>query len=132
MKLLTGTVLAAAMLAAAPAYADRGDHDRGHGRDKHHWKHAHRGHQYYEPPRVVYRELVRHHSYYAPAKTPKAIVTRINEDMNKVMKTPQVQQNFTKYSAEMIGTTPAASQAFIKAEIEKWRKVVRAANIKEE
>jgi tripartite-type tricarboxylate transporter receptor subunit TctC len=32
----------------------------------------------------------------------------------------------------MIGTTPAASQAFIKAEIEKWRKVVRAANIKEE
>jgi len=68
----------------------------------------------------------------APAKTPKAIVTRLNEEMNKVMKTPQVQQNFAKYSAEMIGTTPAASQAFIKAEIEKWRKVVRAANIKEE
>lgn len=68
----------------------------------------------------------------APAKTPKAIVQRLNEDMNKVMKTPQVQQNFAKYSAEMIGTTPAASQAYIRAEIEKWRKVVRAANIKEE
>jgi tripartite-type tricarboxylate transporter receptor subunit TctC len=68
----------------------------------------------------------------APAKTPKAIVNRLNEDMNKVMRTPQVQQNFAKYSAEMIGTTPAASQAFIKAEIEKWRKVVKAANIKEE
>lgn len=68
----------------------------------------------------------------APAKTPKAIVQRLNEDMNKVMKTPQVQQAFAKYSAEMIGTTPAASQAYIKAEIEKWRKVVRAANIKEE
>lgn len=68
----------------------------------------------------------------APAKTPKAIVTRLNGDLNKVMKTPAVQQNFTKYSAEVIGTTPAASQAFIKAEIEKWRKVVRAANIKEE
>ncbi len=68
----------------------------------------------------------------APAKTPKAIVTRLNGDLNKVMKTPAVQQIFTKYSAEVIGTTPAASQAFIKAEIEKWRKVVRAANIKEE
>ncbi len=69
MKLLTGTMLAAAMLVAVPAYADRGDHDRdrGHGRDKHYWKHAHRGHHYYEPPRVVYREVVRHHSYYAPA-----------------------------------------------------------------
>lgn len=68
----------------------------------------------------------------APAKTSRAIVARLNSDLNAVMKTPAVQQNFAKYSAEVIGTTPAASQAYIKAEIEKWRKVVRAANIKEE
>jgi len=68
----------------------------------------------------------------APAKTPRAIVIRLNEDLNKVMNTPSVQQNFIRYSAEVIGTTPAASAAFIKAEIEKWRKVVRAANIKDE
>ena len=68
----------------------------------------------------------------APAKTPKAIINRLNEDLNKILKTPPVQQNFTRYSAEAIGTTPAASAAFIKAEIEKWRKVVKAANIKEE
>ena len=68
----------------------------------------------------------------APAKTPKAIVTRLNEDLNKILKTPAVQQNFVRYSAEAIGTTPAASAAFIRDEIEKWRKVVRAANIKEE
>ncbi len=68
----------------------------------------------------------------APAKTPKAIVTRLNEELNKTLKTPPVQQNFAKYSAEVIGATPAASQAFIKAEIEKWRKVVKAANIQVE
>jgi tripartite-type tricarboxylate transporter receptor subunit TctC len=68
----------------------------------------------------------------APAKTPKAIVTRLNEDLNKILKTPAVQQNFVRYSAESIGTTPAASQAFIRDEIEKWRKVVKAANIREE
>lgn len=68
----------------------------------------------------------------APAKTPKAIVMRLNADLNKVLKTPSVQQSFARYSAEVIGTTPAASQAFIKAEIEKWRKVVKAANIKDE
>jgi tripartite-type tricarboxylate transporter receptor subunit TctC len=68
----------------------------------------------------------------APAKTSKAIITRLNSDMNKTMKTPSVRQNFAKYSAEVIGTTPAASQAFIKAEIEKWRKVVKAANIRDE
>lgn len=68
----------------------------------------------------------------APAKTPKAIVMRLNEDLNKILKTPAVQQNFVRYSAEAIGTTPAASQTFIRDEIEKWRKVVKAANIKEE
>lgn len=68
----------------------------------------------------------------APAKTSKAIVARLNEDLNKVIRTPLVQQNFTRYSAESIGTTPAASQAYIRAEIEKWRRVVKAANIKEE
>lgn len=68
----------------------------------------------------------------APAKTPKTIVTRLNEDLNKILKTLAVQQSFARYSAENIGTTPAASQAFIRNEIEKWRKVVKAANIKEE
>lgn len=68
----------------------------------------------------------------APAKTPKAIVSRLNADLNKVLKTPAVEQGFARYSAEIIGTTPAASQDYIRAEIEKWRKVVRAANIKDE
>jgi len=66
----------------------------------------------------------------APAKTPAAVIRRLNEDMNKVMRTPQVQQIFERYSAEMIGNTPAASQAYIKAEIEKWRRVVKTAKIK--
>lgn len=68
----------------------------------------------------------------APAKTPAAVVQRLNADVNKVLRTPLVQQTFARYSAEMIGTTPAASQAFIKAEIEKWRRVVKTANIKTE
>jgi tripartite-type tricarboxylate transporter receptor subunit TctC len=68
----------------------------------------------------------------APAKTPAAVVQRLNADVNKVLRTPLVQQTFARYSAEMIGTAPAASQAFIKAEIEKWRRVVKTANIKTE
>lgn len=68
MKRMTGALLAAAMLAAAPAWADRGhDHGRGHawGHSKHHWKHSH--HHYYAPPRVVHREVVRYYDYYPPA-----------------------------------------------------------------
>ncbi len=68
----------------------------------------------------------------APAKTPRSIVTRLNGDLNKVLATPLAQQTFARYSAEIIATTPEASQSYIKAEIEKWRKVVKAANIREE
>jgi len=71
MKLLTGTIITAVMLAALPAQADRGrDYDRGYGHGKHHWKHAHQHHPYYAPPRVVRREVVHYYQpapvYYAP------------------------------------------------------------------
>jgi tripartite-type tricarboxylate transporter receptor subunit TctC len=68
----------------------------------------------------------------APAKTPSAIVGRLNADLLQVLKSSIVQQGFARYSAEIIATTPAASQAYIRDEIEKWRKVVKAANIREE
>ncbi|MEY4598403.1 MAG: hypothetical protein RLZZ445_1200 [Pseudomonadota bacterium] len=72
MKRMTGAVLAAVMLAAAPAWADRDDdrgrgHGHGHGHEHKHWKDARHYHPHYAPPRVVYREVVRHHAYYAPA-----------------------------------------------------------------
>ena len=64
MKLMTGAVLAAVMLAAAPAWADRGDdHGRGHGHGHKHWKEVRHYQPYYAPPRVVYREVVRHYDY---------------------------------------------------------------------
>jgi hypothetical protein len=70
MKLMTGAVLAAVMLAAAPAWADRGD-DRGrghgHGHGHKHWKEARHYHPHYAPPRVVYREVVSHYDYYQPS-----------------------------------------------------------------
>lgn len=66
----------------------------------------------------------------APAKTPKNIIAKLNNVVNQVLGTPALQQNFAKYSADIISTTPVASKAFIKAEIEKWRKVVRSAKLK--
>lgn len=68
MKQMTGAVLAAVMLAAAPAWADRGDdHGRGHGHGHGHWKEARHYQPHYASPRVVYREVVRYQNYYAPA-----------------------------------------------------------------
>ena len=72
MKFLTGAVISAVLLAASPAYADRGDgYGHGRGHDHKHWKHAHkydrgyhRGHYRHPRHHVVRREV---HHYYRPA-----------------------------------------------------------------
>lgn len=55
MKLLTGAVLAATLLVAGPAFADRG-HNRGHG--GHHWKQSQHFHGHRAPQRIVVRHVV--------------------------------------------------------------------------
>lgn len=70
MKFLTGAVISAVLLAASPAYADRGGgHDRGH--DRHHWKQSHKyqhhGHYRHQRHRVVRREVHHYYQSYRPA-----------------------------------------------------------------
>lgn len=68
MKLLTGAVLSAVLLAASPAFADRGGD--GYGHDRHHWKQSHHSHKHHRGPRHVVREEVHHYYAYAPAPAP--------------------------------------------------------------
>jgi len=68
----------------------------------------------------------------APAATPKAIVVRIHEILAKQLATPENQQLFIGQGHEPGGDTPEEYAAFIRAETEKWSKVAKAANIKEQ
>jgi tripartite-type tricarboxylate transporter receptor subunit TctC len=66
----------------------------------------------------------------APAKTPPEIVKRMNEEINAVLKLPEVAD---KLAAQGITTnfgTPAAAQAFIEGQVDTWSKVVKANGIK--
>jgi len=65
-----------------------------------------------------------------PAKLPAALVQRMNEDVNKVLAMPEVQERFAQYGAEDGGGTPEKFAAFIQAESRKWAKVVKDANVK--
>lgn len=68
----------------------------------------------------------------SPAKTSGAIVTRLNTEINRALKNPQLAQRFAGAGLEPLGSTPEALDALIRSEIPKWRKVVAAANIKVE
>jgi tripartite-type tricarboxylate transporter receptor subunit TctC len=65
----------------------------------------------------------------APAGTPPAIVEQLATAIQKAVKTPEVTETMLKGGAEPVGSTPAQFDAFYKAEVEKWAKVVKSANV---
>ena len=66
----------------------------------------------------------------APAGTPKDIVAKISTDLKRVMTQPDVKQRLYDAGAEAMPTSPEKLAQMLRSEIEKWAKVVKAANIK--
>lgn len=68
----------------------------------------------------------------APAGTPRAIVGRLHDEIVRALKLPDVKERLESVGFELVGGTPEAFGTYIKAEIGKWAKVVRASGIKAE
>lgn len=66
----------------------------------------------------------------APPKTPSAIVDKINADVNEALRERDVRERLAQLSAESIGGTPQATAAYMREEIDRWAKVIKAANVK--
>ena len=67
-----------------------------------------------------------------PAGTPRAIVAKVNTEINRVLKLPVLAQRFAAVGLEPAGNTPEEFTKMIRSEIVKWRKVVTAAKIRVE
>ena len=68
----------------------------------------------------------------APAGTPQPIVDRLNSEINKIILSAEMKDFFIKEGAEPAAMKPAEFEAFIASEIERWKKVAKAADIKPE
>lgn len=68
----------------------------------------------------------------APAGTPKAIVARLNTEINAALKMPDVRAKLEAAGIEVQGGTPQDYAALIKSDLAKWNKVIQAAGIKAE
>jgi tripartite-type tricarboxylate transporter receptor subunit TctC len=66
----------------------------------------------------------------APAGTPNEIVKLLNGEIKKIVGLPDIRERMTPLGFDPIGTTPEEFLAELKMEMEKWSKVIRAANIK--
>ncbi|WP_438859616.1 tripartite tricarboxylate transporter substrate binding protein [Achromobacter spanius] len=67
---------------------------------------------------------------FAPAGTPPAIVDQVSQALAKVLKDPAIAAQLAGIGAEPIGSTPAELDTFRRAEIAKWQRVVKEANLK--
>jgi tripartite-type tricarboxylate transporter receptor subunit TctC len=67
---------------------------------------------------------------YAPAGTPADIVRRLNAEVNALVVQPATVQKFAELGAEPLGGTPEALSAFLRAEQDKWGKIIRELGIK--
>jgi tripartite-type tricarboxylate transporter receptor subunit TctC len=65
-----------------------------------------------------------------PAATPKAVIDRIQADVARSLDTPAERKRIAELGMDVVASTPAQFDAFIRAEMAKWGKVVREANIR--
>ena len=66
----------------------------------------------------------------APAGTPPAIIAKMNEELVKALKTPEVAEKLSAQGMEIVGSKPEALQSFVQTEITRWAKVVKDNKIK--
>ena len=70
------------------------------------------------------------YAMFVPAKTPRAIVDRLNAALNTVLKEPEIREKLLAQGSEAVGGTPEQLGAVVNAELPKWAKLVKDAGIK--
>ena len=75
-------------------------------------------------------ELVSMTGILAPAKTPGAVITRLNQEIVRVLNRADVKERFLSIGQEIVGSTPEQFAATIKSDIAKIGKVIKDAGIK--
>ena len=67
-----------------------------------------------------------------PAGVSQAVVNKLSAEVARIVKLPDVTQRFELDGAEGVGSTPAEFTAFLKAEMQKWSRVIKDAGVKAE
>src|ERR671915_92256 len=70
------------------------------------------------------------YSMHAPTGTPPDIVRRLNAELVAILKDPDILARFKQLSTEPVGNTPDEFAAFVKSELEKYARIIKAAGIR--
>jgi len=65
-----------------------------------------------------------------PAKTPQAVIERLNRDINAVLHSPELKEQLAANGVLAQGSTPDEMAALIRSEAAKWKKVIEVSGAK--
>jgi len=69
---------------------------------------------------------------HVPARTPKSVIAKLNTELVKTIKLPDIQKRMLDLGLEPVGNTPEEFAAFVRADIARWSKVVKDAGVRTE
>jgi len=75
-------------------------------------------------------ECVNWYAMLAPAKTPPAVIARINAEMGKMIADPPFAQKLIELGSEPQSSSPAELRAYMRKESDRWARVIKEANLK--
>ena len=67
---------------------------------------------------------------HAPAGTPPEIVRRLNTELVAILRDPDILARFKQLSTDPVGNSPEEFAAFVRAELDKYARIIKAAGIK--
>src|SRR5436190_13090824 len=70
------------------------------------------------------------YAMFAPAKTPPAIVARMQSEIAHALQQPEIRQKLLEQGGDPVGSTPEHLDRVVKAELRKWAQLIREAHIK--
>ena len=75
-------------------------------------------------------EVVNWYGVLAPAGTPRNVIVRLNRDVNRIVKLPDVRERLISYGLEVVESTPEDYTAFRKADLTKWARIIKDTNLR--
>ena len=75
-------------------------------------------------------EVTAWYAIFAPAHTPPEIVSRLNAEIVKAVENPDLRERLTQLGATPVGSSPQELAAYVRAELDRWGRAVKAANLK--
>lgn len=69
---------------------------------------------------------------HVPAKTPKTVIAKLNAELVKSVKRPEMRERMLGLGLEPVGSTPEEFAVFVKADIAKWAKVIKESGVRPE